>query len=213
MTAVVTRNPRRAAGSLPAAPTHPDGRPYRFAMIHNGGGYRAFADTGAELVDVLIPGYAALQSEQGRREARIDYAARVQVAVQAAIVSTGDIAGCSDTEVRTLLAPRDTPPAPATWAAPVPLVLVSSFYTPTGFAPRPRVVPPAEILWLDPEDDYALLRSLHSVGAIDFAEHTTYTPESPGPAQPTGPTGTGPTDVDPTGTDPTDVAAPDPGGR
>ncbi len=152
-------------------PLRSDGSLYRFEMIYGGGGWRAYADSGAELVAVLVPGYAELD-DGGRQRARIGCAARAQVLAQAELTAAGDLAGCTDAQVRILLSSREVPPAPVSWSAPVPLVLVTSFYVPIGVLPRPVAEPPGQIVWLDPADEFSLLAGLHEVGMIDLAERS-----------------------------------------
>jgi hypothetical protein len=160
-------NPR--GDTPPPAPTRPDGTPYRFEMIFDGGGWRAYADEPAELLDALIPGYAAMHSPVARAEARIAHATGVQVALQASLNAGQGLDDCTDEERRLLLGPRHEPPAPLVWRAPVPLVLVATFYRPQGALHAPRAEPPGQLWWIDPGDDITLLTSLHRTGLITLA--------------------------------------------
>jgi hypothetical protein len=161
------RNPQ--GDTPPPAPTCPDGTPYRFEMIFDGGGWRAYADEPADLVAQLIPGYGDLDSPVARAEARIAYATSAQVALQANLNSERGLDGCDEQERLVLLGPRHQPPAPLVWRAPVPLVLVTTFYRPQGALHTPATEPPGEIWWIDPGDDITLLTSLHRTGLITLA--------------------------------------------
>lgn len=158
----------------PQPPTHPNGRPYRFEMIFEDGAVRAYADEPADLVAELIDGYRRLISPVDRGEARIRYAVDAQVAVQAAVLNEYSIQGCTEAEQALLLGSRDQPPAPEVWRAPVPLILVTSFYQPVRPLARPRAEQPGQIWWIDPGDDVNLLSSLHRLGVITL--HTATPP-------------------------------------
>jgi hypothetical protein len=170
---VSVRNSRGWAQLDP--PTRPDGGLYHYELIYDGGKWRGYADTADELLEALIPGYPDLDSD-ARAAARLAHAVRTQVALQAQIVAATGLAGCADTETAVLLAARDTPPAPETWAAPVPLVLVTTFYTPTGELPAPAAADPAGLIWIDPTSAETLLRSLHRAGAVQLHQASTTPP-------------------------------------
>ncbi|MFI7229368.1 hypothetical protein ACIBO5_39650 [Nonomuraea angiospora] len=162
--AVIIRN-SSGAEPPPAAPVNGDGRPYRYEMIYAGGTYRGYADDAAELTGMLIPGYAALATDDERAAARVLLAMDLQVRLQAQLAAGPELDACDEAERAVLLGGRHEPPAPSRWEAPVPLVLVSAFYEPAGTLPRPSG--PAELqVWLDPADDWALLTSLHTTGMI-----------------------------------------------
>ncbi|MET8867939.1 hypothetical protein ABZW11_33825 [Nonomuraea sp. NPDC004580] len=160
---VIVRNVS-AARQLPAAPRHPDGTPYRYEMIHAAGALRGYADEPAELVAMLIPGYGALGDDSERAVARIRLALDVQVRLQAELAA-GRLGECGPEERAALLGGRHEPPTPAEWTAPVPLVLITSYYRPEGTLPRPSG-PEESQVWLDPADDWTLLTSLHAAGVI-----------------------------------------------
>lgn len=161
--AVTIRN-TSAAEPPPAAPAE-DGRPYGFEMIYAGGTYRGYADAPAELIGMLVPGYAALATDEERAVARISFAMDLQVRLQAQLAAGLELDACGEAERAVLLGGRHEPPAPARWEAPVPLVLVAAFYEPAGPLPRPSG--PAELqVWLDPADEWTLLTSLHAAGVI-----------------------------------------------
>ena len=159
------RIPNTAEGAAPPEPPpHPGGRPYHYQMIYSGGRWRGYADDPAALTGLLIPGYQNLSAD-ARAQARIRYAADTQTALQAQITLDADLTPCTPAQRELLLAARDTPPAVAEWTAPVPLVLVTSFYQPAGPHPRP-VEAGGRIIWIDPDSDWSLLASLHATGWI-----------------------------------------------
>lgn len=152
--------------NVPQPPTHPNGRPYRFEMIAEGETVRVYADEPADLIAELVDGYARLLSPVDKDAARIRYAVGAQVAVQAALINERGLEGCTDDEKAALLGSREQQPAIDAWQAPVPLVLVASFYQPVRPVPRPRAQEPAEIWWIDPRDEVGLLHDLHRLGLI-----------------------------------------------
>jgi hypothetical protein len=157
-----------AGDTAPAAPGRPDGQPYDLEMIYEGGQWRGYADTTAELTSLLITGYGQLADPDARLTARIRYAADTHVPIQAGFAAGGDLDACTPGQLAALLGARDTPPAPASWDAPVPLVLVTSFYAPAGPLPRPAAGK-GEIVWIDPESDDSLLSSLHEAEWITLS--------------------------------------------
>ena len=152
--------------NVPQPPAHPNGRPYRFEMLAEGDTVRVYTDEPADLVAELIDGYAGLLSPVDKGEARIRYAVGAQVAVQAALINDRGLEGCTDQEEALLVGTREQQPAVDEWRAPVPLVLVASFYQPVRPLPRPQAQAPAEIWWIDPRDEVSLLHDLHNLGLI-----------------------------------------------
>jgi hypothetical protein len=169
MTTNTIPNPREGS-RLPAPPVGPDGQPYPFEMIYADGSWRAYADTPAELLALLIEGYSDLEDDAARLRERIRYAVDVSVPLQAEAAAEGDVGGCSVEQRAVLLGARDVPPAVAEWSAPVPLVLVTSYYAPDGPQQRPAEAG-GDITWLDPQTDESLLTSLHNARWISLAAH------------------------------------------
>jgi hypothetical protein len=151
-------------------PTRPDGALYRFELIYDGGRWRGYADTTDELVDAMIPGYSDLDPAR-QSEARLTYAVRAQVMLQAELNVDIGLDGCREEEKDLLRGDRSVPPAPDVWTAPVPLVLVASFYAPAGdlVAPLGAGGPP-NLVWLDPTSADALLRSLSRAGVVQLSQ-------------------------------------------
>jgi hypothetical protein len=164
MTVIRTRNASSAA-EPPAPPLKGDQSYYLFEMIYDGGSWRAWADTPDELLDALVPEYTGLTSPRERAAARIRLALRLQVQLQAQLDTAPELAQCTEEQRTVLLSSRENPPSVQVWDAPVPLVLVSTFYRPEGRMPRPTG--PAEaLIWIDPGDAWSLLRSLHQAGVV-----------------------------------------------
>ena len=113
---------------------------------------------------------SSVMIDQERRTARVNYAVRVQVISQAQLNVEYPLDTCTPEQEAVLMGTRDTPPIVERWAAPVPLVLVASFYEPRTDTPQPVAEPPGVILWIDPTDDRSLLLSLHRLGVIVVAE-------------------------------------------
>ena len=159
------------AQTVPAAPERP-GLPYRFEMVYAGGARRAYADSSASLIDVLYPGYL-MTGDTDRWVARIALAIRAQVALQAAVNTEHDLASLPQQQYALLQGPRHIPPTPRVWNCPVPLILVDTYYEPTGPIPVPMANLNGDepnLLWIRPSDDYSLLCSLHDLGAISLHE-------------------------------------------
>ncbi|NJP88576.1 hypothetical protein HCN51_03735 [Nonomuraea sp. FMUSA5-5] len=169
MTMIIRNVPE--AEAPPPAPVNAAGRPYRYEMIHAGGALRGYADEPSELIGMLVPGYPGLATAADRAAARLELALDVQVRLQARLAA-GRLEACGEAERAVLLGGRHEPPAPASWTAPIPLVLVASFYAPDGALPRPSG--PAELqVWLDPADDWTLLTTLHTAGVITVGARDT----------------------------------------
>lgn len=158
-----------AAAAPPEPPARPDGTPYQMEMVYEGGRWRGYADTEDDLAALLIPGYADLRDGGARLQARVSYALGVHVPIQAGVAADGPLSACTKEQCAVLLGTRDQPPAVASWSAPVPLVLVSSFYQPAGPLPRPELAPGAEVIWIDPTTSSSLLASLHAAGWVSLA--------------------------------------------
>jgi len=142
-------------------------------MIYDGGRRRGYADTTADLAGLLIAGYDQLTDPQDRLRARIRYATDAHVPIQAEFAASvpQDLGACTPAQREVLLGTRDTPPAVSNWPAPVPLVLVTSFYAPAGERPRPAE-DGGQIIWIDPATDDSLLTSLHDTGWIIVSRRT-----------------------------------------
>lgn len=179
----------RGGGEAPTSPVHEDGTRYPYAMHFDGGKYIGYADSPAELLGLLINGYADLDP-QGQQEARIRLAIGVQTVVQAAInaeaMSSDAWEELSDEERAILNGPRYE--QPHGWGDPegmgdvwesedVPLVLVETGYAPYSDIDKPisgiaDVLNPPNIYWLRPVDEFEFLTSIANTGHIDLYEAT-----------------------------------------
>lgn len=178
MTMIRTRNATAAAEPM-APPVKDDGTYYRFELIYDNGAWRAYADTPSELLDALIPEYTGLTSPRERAAARIRLALRLQVMLQAALAASGELDNCDEEQRAVLLSSREVPPTVEVWEAPVPLVLVSSFYRPEGRLPRPAGSEEA-LIWIDPGDAWSFLRTLHAAGVVSLHTADGAVPEQEG---------------------------------
>lgn len=158
-----------APETVSGSPTRDDGTLHRYELVYAGHTRRVYADTESTLVDVLIPGYAAM-TEQQQWEARLSYMIRAQVIAQAGLNAVDAFATLTHDQQTILQGPRHEPPVAATWSCPVPLVLVASFYAPAGDNPRPVSDAGMEpnVIWVNPSDDVTFLNSLHDIGVISL---------------------------------------------
>ncbi|MCC7078882.1 MAG: hypothetical protein IT198_17335 [Acidimicrobiia bacterium] len=163
---LIFRNAPAADPRPPTAPVKADGSPYRFEMLYDGFTRRAYADTLTDLCRALIPDYDPDAGDEDLATARILYAVRAQVELQAEICAATDLSGCSSAERSILLGNRTEQPHIAIWTADIPLVLVDIDYEPLGTRPRPT----GNIIWLEPIDEHTLLTSLHRAGIIHLNE-------------------------------------------
>ena len=171
---IITDNPR--ADRPVEVPLHTDGTGYRYEMIYDGSASRVYADTLPELISALIPDYDAITTGEKADLARVLFAVRTQVELQAYLVANAQVELVDDDRTQ-LLATRDTPPAVTNWTHEIPLVLVTSYYKPVGTLPRPVGTrdpetgqPDANLVWLDPMDELAFIESLAAAGVVIVAE-------------------------------------------
>lgn len=166
------------AGCCGHNPTRPDGSEWAHVLtLHDGS--VVYADTPAEVLDELIPGYARLD-EPGRRTARIGHAERLAQTAQESRIAASAAAGDldpTDPEAAGLLillrAPRslplaleteDAPGDPAPWLGDPALILVT-----TTYAPHSDAAPVAgNVAWLDPSTDHSYLGSLRDTGLFSY---------------------------------------------
>jgi len=155
---------RTRRGTTPTPSRRPDGTLYRYELIDPDDRWRVYADEPADLVAELIPGYVEAAATD-RAVARESMAQRLRAAFQAELLAA---TGADELTEQQRLAFDGA--ATTTWTGSTPLVLVEGAYAPAGPLPRPVAEPPAQILWIDPSEDGALLRSLHYLGILVLAE-------------------------------------------
>lgn len=103
---------------------------------------------------------------------RLEQAIVIATAVQESLVATAvqreDLDATTDEDTwSTLLAARETVDPGPRWEHKVPLVLVSSLFSPfTG-----QDQPVGNVAWIDPTDDVVMLETLQSLGIIEVIEH------------------------------------------
>lgn len=171
MSVYVAKNTSDADEPL-APPARPDGSAWPFAMYFNGGYDVAFADTYTELLDVLSPGYAALNDEVDVLTARIRLGVTAAVWAQTMILAEADGEAVSESDYATLVAPKAGPAVRADWwSCPIPLVVVDGLYQPHTDVPRPASAlgdykQTENLWWIRPQEEEDFLFSLHEVGYI-----------------------------------------------
>jgi hypothetical protein len=153
-------------------PTRADGTPWPMLLIH--GDRITGANTVAELLAVLIPGYGDLPDDDAgnddalwrRYESAIATAGELQETLLAAVAENGDFhARTAGEEVLTaLLAAKSTPYTGPAWRQTVPLVLIDTDYQP--FTARPR--PDGRIIYLRPAQEHDYLASLTEAGLVHY---------------------------------------------
>lgn len=137
------------------------------------GGRTVRADRNDELLAAVIgPEYLEESDPEVlflmRLEQAIVIATAVQESIVAAAVQRGDLDETTDEDVWTeLLAERETVDPGVRWEHRVPLVLVTSLFTPYTEKDQPI----GNIAWIDPTDDVTMLEALQGVGVIEFLEH------------------------------------------
>lgn len=103
-----------------------------------------------------------------RLEQAIVIATAVQESIVAAAVQRHDLDETTEEDVwSALLAERETVHPGVRWEHRVPLVLVTSLFTPYAEKDQPI----GNIAWIDPTDDVTMLESLHGLGVIELLEH------------------------------------------
>lgn len=155
----------------------PNGQPWPFVARMNGLVIGAASPTG--IVGTIVDGYDELPfDEAGNDEAlgmRWEMATQLSIVRQGQLVAQAEIQGLFDPSVESeesltaLLGDRTEPiEGISHWDHPVlPLVLVVTDYAPwTG-----RIAPTGNIEWIDPHTDASLLRSLHSIGVLEYREY------------------------------------------
>lgn len=148
-------------------PRQAEGSAYRFEMIHAAAARRTYADTLTELLNALIPGGYADADDAMADQLRLRHAVDTQVQLQTDLIAAGDLEACDAEQLEMLLGARTRPPEPpGIWTAPIPLVLIDTYYRPLG--PRPR--PTGNLVWLSPRDETSYLESLHAAGVIVLSE-------------------------------------------
>lgn len=166
------------AGCCGPNATRPDGTEWAHVLALPDGSL-VHADTPAEVLDELLPGYARLD-EPGRRAARISHAERLAQTAQEARIAAASAAGDLDLtdpdaaglllllrsarSVPVILETEDAPGDPAPWLGDPTLILVT-----TTYAPHTETAPVAgNVAWLDPHSEESYLGSLRDNGLFNY---------------------------------------------
>lgn len=200
MSAVITANNRASRDTrAPAPATKEDGSNYKWRMFYDDGRTIADADYLSDLIETLFPDYGFLETNEQRLGARIALAKGVQMQVRSQIIANlnaDDVEKLADWEKAVLewngdgtldpygwgtgdgelgVAKTGNDWVPDVWSSDIPLVLISTSYDgDTGISHPISIhgdfneVP--NILWLRPETEYALMKSLSRAGYITFGE-------------------------------------------
>ncbi len=166
------------AGCCGYTPTRPNGSEWNHVMILHDGS-TVHADSTAEVLAELIPGYDVLEDDESRLQARIRHAVGAAIQAQEAFIAWAESAGAFDAagadapllEVlradkgsSMLLATPDRPGVQAEWIPAVKLVLVTTSYAPYGrYAPIP-----GRVVWIDPTEEDRYLTSLREARVYDY---------------------------------------------
>lgn len=146
-------------------------------VLHDGS--TVYADTAAEVLAEMLPGYEGLDDAE-QRELRVRHARlvaefiqrlNVQRAVEAGEFDANDplqapLAAILDADkgMSLTLELPDAPGEPADWLPVVPLVLLT-----TGYAPYTQYPPiGGNVVWVDPTTEDGYLDSLAATGGFDY---------------------------------------------
>lgn len=136
MASVVVANAQE--GADPSVPRRADGGLYRYEMIFGGFAARVYADSVTELCEHLIAGYAELDGDVAPAAARIEYAVRAQVQLQADIVARHGMEGCTPAERELCWAPATSLPWWGSGSPRCPWSSWMSITSPSDPCPNPR---------------------------------------------------------------------------
>lgn len=183
MTAVLTGNNRATRDAVvPALTLKEDGSTYKWRMFFDGFRKIAEADTEAELIEVLIPGYED-EDPTGKLYKRIQYLKGVQSNLRAQILARVDAETWESLteEEQSLVEWSSTEDPDANfgedgagiWVPSVPLVLIDVSYKPfsdrtapmSAEGDHPNV---SNIYWLRGVEEIDFLQTLHKFGYVHF---------------------------------------------
>lgn len=166
------------AGCCGYVPTRSDGSEWSHVLTLRDGS-TVYAEAAEEVLDEMIEGWARLP-EDARREALLAHAATAALEAQQQRIDAAVAAGAidradpddrglveileADKRASFLLELPDAPGRQADWFAPVDLVLLTTSYAPHGEHPPIG----GRVVWLDPSDPAAYLRSLGAAGLYDY---------------------------------------------
>ena len=170
-------------GPIQTQHEHPDGGAWPFAMTK--GEQTVFSDTAGGILAHIIPGYDQIADADVENSNRPGHDEALIVRWQSAVATASEIQAfiCADLALEERFDPAAETETTLTalfgdktipietfevWDHEViPLVLVATDYAP--FTERTPVT--GNVLWLDPSDEVAYLRSLANLGVISFYNH------------------------------------------
>lgn len=195
MTVVLSSNNLRNRDSrAPAPAVHQDGSNFEWRMFFDENQRIADADTTAELLNILIPDYISMDSEE-KNTARHGLARGVQLLARSTSLASVDTSSLKDWEWAVLTYGEGENQDPYgwgdgsgeigvlnedvidMWSNDIPLVLLDTSYYPHTDVPTPLssegdYIDVKNIVWLRPDRELELLRSLSRIGYITFGKPT-----------------------------------------
>lgn len=159
-------------------PARPDGGEWAHAMVLHDGS-TVYADSAAEVIAELLPGYDELDAK-AKQDARARHAAKTAGLIQRLCIEQARVRGefdpdeaqqsslmqilTTDKALSLTLELPQAPGQPADWLPVVPLVLVTTSYAPhTGYQPIG-----GNVIWIDPVSEEGYLASLNRTGAFSY---------------------------------------------
>lgn len=144
-------------------PTHPDGQMWLVVWV-SPDGRAIFADSITDVVNEIIPGYADLDdtdmTKDEHLEARIGTLAHLGGNAQAVMVADEGSDGFTEVELTAMLTSKELSAGVDSWNPAVPLVLLTTSYTPFTDVAQPE----GSIVWLDPTSEVGFLNSMQTLG-------------------------------------------------
>lgn len=190
---ITANNLAKRDSKAPAPALKENGENYNYRMFYNNEREIIDADTVSECLNVLIPGYENITDEEYKQNMRLNLARGVQMAARAQILSTADLDELQDWELKVLTYenPNEVNHDPYGWGegkgeigvynpdqidmwySKVPLVLIDLNFDPYTNIRRPLSVEGnyvfvSNIIWLEPSEEYAFLKSLSRIGYVTF---------------------------------------------
>lgn len=177
MATVIMKNSFEGSDAI-VPPRHADESGFQYCLYKPGNFEVAFADTYAELLEVLIPNYTHMDEDE-QILSRIRLATSAAVRIQTEVLLTPeyeeliDAGLVSQEELSVLNTPRAIQsPRADWWKCKIPLVVVETDYEPFTETPRPAsalsdgtAVSP-NLFWIRPVEEEDFLISMNEVGYI-----------------------------------------------
>lgn len=195
MSVVISSNNRKHRDTrAPAPAVHQDGSNFEWRMFFDDNQRIADSDTTTELLDILVPNYVGMDSNE-KRNARHVLAREVQILARALSLASVDASVVEDWEWEVLTYGEGENQDPYgwgdgsgvigvsdedvidLWSNDVPLILLDTSYYPYTSVPAPLssegdYIDVKNIVWLRPDNELGLLRSLSRIGYITFGKPT-----------------------------------------